>query len=159
VTAQGVGAVAGALALAPLAERFGRRRMLVANLFLLPAALVVYASAPSLAFAAVGLVLVGATYISVFSGMNVVIQLRAPVAYRARVLSLYFVVVGVVYPIGAALQGRVADSHGLRLTTAGGAIAMAAVVAAVAVLRPARLRSLDDSTVDVVDSDQRADAP
>jgi MFS family permease len=145
VTAQGIGAVIGALALAPLAERYGRRQMLVANLFLLPAALVVYAAAPSLWTAAFGLVLVGATYISVFSGMNVVIQLQAPAEYRARVLSLYFVVVGVVYPVGAALQGRIADLHGLRLTTAGGALAMALVVGLVAVARPARLRSLDDT--------------
>ena len=36
VTAQGVGAVAGALAMAPLARRFGRRRVLLANLVLLP---------------------------------------------------------------------------------------------------------------------------
>jgi hypothetical protein len=60
------------------------------------------------------------------------------------VLSLYFVVVGVVYPLGAALQGRIADLHGLRLTTAGGALVMAVLVALVAFVRPARLRSLDD---------------
>lgn len=144
VTAQGVGAVAGALALAPLADRYGRRRMLVLNLFLLPAALVLYASAPTIELAAIALGLVGLTYISVFSGLNVVIQLRAPAAYRGRVLSLYFVVVGVVYPIGSALQGRIADAHGLRWTTAGGALAMVAVVGAVALLRPRRLRTLDD---------------
>jgi MFS family permease len=149
VTAQGVGAVAGALALAPLAQRFGRRPMLVLNLFLLPAALLVYAVAPSLWTAAFGLVLVGATYISVFSGMNVVIQLQAPAEYRARVLSLYFVVVGVVYPVGAALQGRIADGVGLRATTGGAAIAMLAVVAVIALVRPARLRYLDDRVVDV----------
>ena len=144
VTAQGVGAVAGALALAPLAERYGRRRMLVVNMFLLPTALVLYASTPSIALATVALAVVGATYISVFSGLNVVIQLRAPAEYRGRVLSLYFVVVGVVYPVGAALQGRIADDVGLRWTTAGGAVAMATVVALVALLRPRRLRVLDE---------------
>ena len=159
VAAQGVGAVAGALALASLAERFGRRRMLVLNLFLLPAALVVYASAPTLAAAAVALVLVGATYISVFSGMNVVVQLRAPTEYRGRILSLYFVVVGVVYPIGAALQGRVADDVGLRATTAGGAVAMAVVIGLVALLRPDRLGLLDDLPGRVMDGTVTADDP
>src|SRR5205085_1772152 len=59
VTAQGVGAVAGALALAPLAHRFGRRRVLVLNLLVLPATLVLYGLAPSLAVATGALVLVG----------------------------------------------------------------------------------------------------
>ena len=40
ITAQGVGAVAGALALASLARRYGRRRVLVVNLVVLPALLV-----------------------------------------------------------------------------------------------------------------------
>lgn len=144
VTAQGVGAVAGALALTPLADRFGRRRTLVANLLLLPASLCLYAAAPSIGFALGALALVGATYIGVFSGTSVVIQLRAPAAFRGRILSLWFVVVGVVYPVGAALQGRIADTVGLRWTTAGGALAMAGIVAVLAAVRPDRLRSLDD---------------
>lgn len=145
VTAQGVGAVTGALSIAPLAERFGRGRVIVANLFLVPVALVLYASAPTIATAAAALAVVGATYINVFSGMNVVIQLRMPPELRGRVLSLYFVVVGIVYPFGAWLQGKIADHAGLRLTTGGAALAMLAAVTAVAVLRPARLRTLDEA--------------
>src|SRR5437764_4046260 len=46
VTAQGVGAVAGALALTPLANRFGRRRVLIADLtVVLPGTVVLYAVA------------------------------------------------------------------------------------------------------------------
>jgi MFS family permease len=145
VTAQGVGAVAGALALAPLAESFGRRRMLVLNLFLLPVALVLYASAPTLALAAVALGLVGATYISVFSGLNVVLQLRAPPELRARVLSLYFVVVGVVYPIFGIVQGKFADHVGLRQVTAGGAVTLAIAAVLLVVFRRRRVLALDDS--------------
>lgn len=129
VTAQGIGAVAGALAMTPLAARIGRDRALAANLVSLPVVLVLYAATPNEWFAAGGLVLVGAIYIGVFSGLNTLIQLRAPAAFRGRILSLYFVVVGVVYPVGAALQGRAADVVGLRATTAGGAAAMLAVLA------------------------------
>ena len=46
VTAQGIGAVAGALALPSLAERFGRRAMLRTALFVLPVLLVAYGSGP-----------------------------------------------------------------------------------------------------------------
>jgi MFS family permease len=144
VTAQGVGAVCGALAMSPLAERFGRQRMLVTNIGLLPLALVLYGIAPNTPFATAALVLVGATYISVFSGLAVVLQLRAPAEYRGRVLSLWFVVVGVVYPIGAVIQGRIGDAVGLRWVTAGGALLMAAGVALFAAVRPGRLRTLDD---------------
>ena len=49
VTAQGIGAVAGALALAPLANRFGRGRVMVVDLaVLLPATVILYGAAPSL---------------------------------------------------------------------------------------------------------------
>lgn len=144
VTAQGIGAVAGALALTPVAQRFGRRRMLAANLFLLPGALVLYGAAPTLPLAAVALTLVGATYISVFSGLNVVLQLRAPAELRGRILSLFFVVVGVVYPLGLAVQGRLADHLGLPTVTAGGALMMAALVAAAFAMRPEEMRALDE---------------
>ncbi|MGI9032681.1 MAG: MFS transporter [Acidimicrobiales bacterium] len=55
VTAQGVGAVGGALALAPLARRFGRRQALQASLLGVAVAVVAYAAAPSLALATVAL--------------------------------------------------------------------------------------------------------
>jgi predicted MFS family arabinose efflux permease len=106
--------------------------------------LLLYGLAPNAAAATAALVLVGATYISVFSGLNVVLQLRAPAAFRGRVLSLWFVVVGVIYPIGATIQGRIADDVGLRVVTTTGAILMAVAVGLFAVLRPGRLRSLDD---------------
>lgn len=129
VTAQGVGAVVGALAITPVAARVGRVRAVGANLVALPATLVVYALAPTLPAAAVALAAVGATYIGVFSGLTTLIQLHAPPDYRGRILSLYFVIVGIVYPLGAALQGRVADVVGLRATTTAGAVLLGAYVA------------------------------
>lgn len=131
VTAQGIGAVAGALSMTPLARRIGRNRALTTNLALLPSTLVLYAAMPNAWSAAGALLLVGATYIGVFSGLNTLIQFRAPTEYRGRILSLYFVVVGVVYPVGAAVQGRLADMVGLRATTAGAAVAMLAILAAI----------------------------
>jgi MFS family permease len=130
VTAQGIGAVVGALALTPLANRFGRRRVLVADLaVLLPATIVLYYAAPSLWTSAVALVAVGAAYIGVLSGLMTVVQLRAPEALRARILSLYMVSLGVVYPVGAVIQGRLGDAFGLREIAIGAAVLFTAVVA------------------------------
>jgi MFS family permease len=128
VTAQGVGAVAGALAQAPLAERFGRRRVLTVDLLAVPVALIVYALMPNVASAAAALLVVGAAYIGVLSGLNTVVQLRAPEGLRARVISIYMLALGVIYPIGAVVQGAIADRVGLRWVTAGGALSLLAVI-------------------------------
>jgi MFS family permease len=144
VTAQGVGAVIGALALAPLAARFGRRRMLLGDLVVLPVLLVLYGLAPTLALAAVALLMVGASYIGVLAGLNTVVQLRAPEAVRARVLSFYMLALGVIYPIGAIIQGAVADHVGLRTVVIGTAVLLLVALLAFFMARPQLADSLDD---------------
>jgi MFS family permease len=151
VTAQGIGAVAGALAQAPLADRFGRRRVLTADLLAAPCAVAVYALMPNVASAAVALMVVGAAYIGVLSGLNTVVQLRAPDGMRARVLSIYMLALGVVYPIGAVAQGALADRIGLRLVTAGGALLLLGLVLVLRWRRSPLLAALadQDGTVDL----------
>jgi MFS family permease len=147
VTAQGVGAVIGAVALPMLAARLGRYRMLRLSFLLLPGALVLYGLAPTPLAAGGALVGVGLTYMFVFSGIGTVVQLRAPAALRARVLSFYFLALGVLYPIGATLQGPIADRIGLGEMTALSGIALLGAVLLLTVLRPAHLAALDDPEV------------
>ena len=144
IGAQGVGAVAGALSLASLARRYGHRRVLVANLLVLPFLLGAYAAAPSLAVAAVVLVAVGAGYVNVLSGLGTVVQLRAPESLRARILSLFMVALGTVYPLGAVLQGALGDRLGLRAVTAGGAVLYLVVLVTAGLSRPDLTATLDD---------------
>jgi len=141
-TAQGAGAVVGALALAPIAGRIGRGRALMIDLGLLPVVLVLYGVSPSLVTAAAALAAVGLIYIGVLSGLSTVVQLRAPTAYRGRVLSLYLVALGVVYPVGALIQGPLADRVGLAWTTTGGAVVLAAGLVGLQLVRPEVLRVL-----------------
>jgi MFS family permease len=146
VTAQGIGAVIGALALTPLANRLGRRRVLVGDLcVLLPATVILYYAAPSLWTAAAALVAVGAAYIGVLSGLMTVVQLRAPEALRARILSLYMVSLGVVYPVGAVLQGKLGDAFGLREIAAGAAALFAGIIMVVLATRPQRRAVLEEA--------------
>ena len=146
VTAQGIGAVAGALALTPLANRFGRRRVVVADLaFVLPATIVLYAAAPSLWTAAFALVAVGAAYIGVLSGLMTVVQLRAPDNLRARILSLYMVSLGVVYPIGAVIQGKLGDEFGLRGVVIVAAALFAGIIMLVLGTRASRRAVLEEA--------------
>jgi MFS family permease len=145
VTAQGIGAVSGALALTPLANRFGRARVLIVDLAaVLPASLVAYALSPSLAVAAVALVAVGAAYIGVLSGLMTVVQLRAPEALRARILSLYMVALGSIYPLGAVLHGWVGDRVGLRTVTTTAAVVFSAGLLALLLRRPRAIEALEE---------------
>lgn len=141
-TAQGVGAVVGALLMAPLAERFGRGRVLVAALCVLTPALVGYDVSPALSWAAVTLFLVGLVYIGVLSSLSTVVQLRAPAQYRGRVLSIYLVALGVAYPIGSLAQGPIADRFGLPHTTVGAAALLALSLLAIRLGRPSLFREL-----------------
>ena len=147
VTAQGVGAVAGALLVPALAQRIGRHRLLMLGLLALPVALMLYGLAPTPLLAVLSLVAVGATYICVFSGLGTVVQLRAPAHLRARVVSLYFLALGTLYPLGTVLQGPIADRVGLGQVTVAGAGALLVFVVLLRLLRPERLRALDDVDV------------
>jgi len=146
-TAQGLGAVAGALAITPLAGRFGRGRLLTLSLALLPPVLVLYGSAPSLASALPALFVVGLVYISVLSGLSTLVQLRAPTEVRGRVLSLYLVALGVSYPIGSLVQGPLADAIGLAWTTVGTAGLLAVALIAVRTLRPSVFQVLASASL------------
>jgi MFS family permease len=145
VTAQGIGAVVGALALTPLANRFGRRQLLLADLgVVLPATLVIYALAPSLATASIALMAVGAAYIGVLSGLMTVVQLRAPEALRARILSIYMVALGSIYPLAAVAQGWLGDHLGLRVVTASTAVLFAMGMLVLRATRPQLVHALEE---------------
>jgi MFS family permease len=141
-TAQGLGAVAGALVIAPLAARVGRGRLLTTSLVALPPVLVLYGFAPSLTLALPALFSVGLVYLGVLSGLSTVVQLRAPAEVRGRVLSLYLVALGVAYPIGSLIQGPLADSIGLAWTTAGGGALLALALGAARLIRPGIFKTL-----------------
>src|SRR5262249_10493551 len=111
-TAQGAGAVAGALILAPLGARVGLGRLGRGSLVLLPVALIGYATSQTRWWGAATLFVVGLIYIGVLSGLSTVVQLRAPGAFRGRILSFYLVALGVSYPIGSLVQGPVIDRVG-----------------------------------------------
>lgn len=135
-TAQGVGAITGALLVAPLAARYGRRLVMVLYLVLTPLAGIAYAGANTTVLAAAAIAVLGGVYIGLLSGLNTVVQLQAPVEYRGRVLSLFFVALGVTYPIGTLVQGAIAGWFGLGPTTAVGAALMLLALAGLRTAQP-----------------------
>jgi MFS family permease len=143
VTAQGIGAVAMAVSLGALAQRWGPRRVLLRMMGALPASLALYALAPGLATSAIALLVVGAFYLGALSTFTTIAQLRAPAVLRGRVLAVFMVILGSLYPLGAIVQGKVADHIGLRATTLGAAAIMAAVLLVARLVRPGITASID----------------
>jgi MFS family permease len=144
VTAQGAGAVVMALVLSALVRRLGLRRTVLGCLAVLPLALLAYAAAPTLAAGAAAIFFVGALYLGCLSSFTTIAQLRAPAALRGRVLSVFFVLLGLLYPIGSIVQGAIADAVGLPATTAGAAALLAASFVVVRAARRGFDRDLDD---------------
>jgi MFS family permease len=136
ITAQGLGAVITGLAVGSVGARLGLDRLLVTGFTLLPMALVAYAASPAVAAAVVSIFAVGMLYFVVLTSLTSITQLRAPASLRGRVLAINNVVLGVAYPLGLLVQGWAADRIGLRVTTAGFALAALVVVLALRIGRP-----------------------
>ena len=150
VTAQGVGAVGAALAMGPLGTRHGMRWIMVRSVALVPFALIFYAVAPNLPVSAIAILVVGAIYLTSLSCFTTIAQQRAPAEFRGRVLSVNNVILGTLYPLGAALQGYLADHFGLRTVTAGSAVVMLVALIAVRTLRPGYTSAIETPFVPVV---------
>jgi predicted MFS family arabinose efflux permease len=112
------------------------------SLALLPPALAVYSAAQAPWQGAVTLFVVGLIYICVLSGLSTVVQLRAPEAYRGRILSFYLVALGVAYPVGSLVQGPVIERIGIGPTTAGAALLLVLIMAVTALRKPGFVRSV-----------------
>jgi MFS family permease len=101
--------------------------VLLADLVAVSLLLVAYSLAPNLWVGAVAMTLTGAAYIGVLAGSNTLIQLHAPDSMRGRMLGIYMMALGVLYPIGALAQGAIANLVGIRAVTAAGAVVLLAV--------------------------------
>lgn len=129
VTAQGVGAIVGALGVPRLSQRLGRERALLVGFAVLVPALLGYAFAPITAVAVVALVAIGGGYFCVIVSCQALLQIGAPTHLRARVLALFSVALGLPYVVAVTAHGFLADAWGLRQSHAVMAALTAVVVA------------------------------
>jgi predicted MFS family arabinose efflux permease len=131
------------------------RWIMARSVSLVPIALIFYAIAPNLPLSALAILVVGSLYLASLSCFTTIAQQRAPSEFRGRVLSVNNVVLGTLYPAGAALQGFLADHFGLRAVTAGSAVVMIVAIVAVRIARPHYLDAVGDpvpATITVPDS-------
>jgi MFS family permease len=136
VTAQGIGAVIAGGLVGGLVTRYGLRVTMVTAVSATTAALAAYGLAPNTLLMGLALGVLGFLYMVALSTFTTAAQQRAPDALLGRVLAVNNVVLGAFYPLGALVQGKLADLAGLRTTTVGAAVVMATVLAVGRLVRP-----------------------
>lgn len=113
LSAMGIGAVLGALFITRLARRFRSQTLLRSGRIMHAAAVLVVAHAPSVLIAFPAMVVTGVGWMMVGNTMTSSLQLRVPDQVRARVMSVYQMVIMGAAALGSALWGKVAGMTSL----------------------------------------------
>ncbi len=133
MSAQGVGALLGALSVASLSHLGPRPAFLFGGAAVLGLADFTLALTHQFTLAAAELALAGASFVISIATSQTTLQVTAPDHLRGRVMSMYAIVMGGLNPAGALVSGALAEFWGAPAAFAvGGA---AGVVAALGVLR------------------------
>ena len=148
VTAQGVGAVIGALTLPIVAKRTSRLAVLQGSVVVLAVALGLYALAPDLVLSLLALLFLGGAYVGTLTGLNTSVQVHAPRAERSRILALYTLSLSIFYPLGAFVQADLARHFGVRWVTIVAALLLIAVLALVRLTAPTYWSAMGSSPVE-----------
>jgi predicted MFS family arabinose efflux permease len=149
VTAQGVGAVIGALTLPGVARRTSRLTVLRGSMVAMAIAESLYAYAPALVLAALALTVLGGSYVGTLTGLNTSVQLHAPATERSRILSLYVLSLSLFYPLGALTQAALARNFGVRLVSLIAALSFGVTVAYLTFFRPQFWREMTSNPTQI----------
>lgn len=138
MAAGGIGALAGALAVATAGHAFAPRKMALGGVWLFSAMLLVFAFNRSFLLALVLLTGSGFGMMLFFSTSNTVLQTIVPDEMRGRVMGVWALVFGTMIPLGSLEAGSLANWVGVQATIAIGSAVCA--VAALVTLIVARRR-------------------
>ena len=141
----GSGAVLGAGVLGLLGNRWPRSRLVVFGVGLYAAGLILVGLSGIYVLGLIGLAVCGVAFLTCMATLNTTIQLQVAEQIRGRVLALWMMGITGAYPLGALLQGWLADQIGARSTVLGAGLLMAVVVVVLAT-RPDLAASLDEHT-------------
>ncbi|MGE3141714.1 MAG: MFS transporter [Hyphomonadaceae bacterium] len=120
----GVGAVLGALNLAPLRTRFSNEAVVRSAIFVLGLAAIVTGMSHSMALSAAALVAGGAAWMIAMASYNIEVQLAAPRWVAGRLLATFQAAISTGIALGAILWGHLAEAYGVgvALTASGAAM-------------------------------------
>ena len=141
--AYGIGAVVGAGVLGLVGRRWPRSRLVVAAVLLYAAGLIAFGLSRDYVVGWLFLAVTGAAFLGAVATTNTSVQLLVSDEVRGRVLAVYMMALTGSYPVGALLQGWLADRIGAPATVvAAGSIL--GVVGLVLLLRPGLTSLLDE---------------
>ena len=143
--ALGGGAVVGAGLLGSLGTGSRRSRLVAVSLVGYGLSLAGLGLAPSFAFGVACMALAGMGYLAAVASLQTTVQVLVAETLRGRVLAVYVMVFTAAYPLGALLQGWLADRVGARATIAS-AGSILVVLGLVLLVRPRRSRDMDEHT-------------
>ena len=128
MSAQGAGALVGAIAVASLANLGPRPAFIFGGATVLGVAEVVLATVRHFPAAAVTLAVAGASLVFFTATVNTTLQLDAPDHLRGRIMSMYSLVMGGLTPVGSLITGTLAQVWGAPgAFLVGGLVGLAAV--------------------------------
>ncbi len=130
LSANGVGALLGALTVAVFGHRVSRRFLVFGGLWIFSAMLLMLAFIQSFYIALILLAVAGWGMLLFFSTINTLLQTSASDEMRGRVMGIWALVFGGMMPIGGLEAGACSHAFGVRTTIAIGSIvcALAALV-------------------------------
>ncbi|HTX18586.1 MAG TPA: MFS transporter [Bacteroidota bacterium] len=120
LSANGIGALIGALTVASVAQSVPPRKFIYGGLAVFSASLLIFSVSTSALLSMLCLVGVGMGLISFFATANSTLQTTAPDALRGRVMGLYALVFQGFFPFGSLAIGYLADAVGVRSAVAVG---------------------------------------
>jgi MFS family permease len=118
----GVGALAGALAVAFRRRAGANGRTLAIGLSMMALAVAVFALSRIELLTCLALAVLGASQVAYYTSTNTLIQLLSPGRLRGRIISIYVLTSIGISPIGSLLAGGVAQLIGAPLTLAAGGV-------------------------------------
>ncbi|MFN3218568.1 MAG: MFS transporter [Acidimicrobiales bacterium] len=141
VSAYGIGAILAAPWLASVGPRLKRSAVLVGGLVAFGLAELALVATTIYWVGLAGVVAAGAAHITLASTTNTTIQLQVTEAMRGRVLSMYLMVLTIGMPVGAMVQGPMADRFGPRVVV--GAMGSMMLVSALLLFLTGRAETYD----------------
>ncbi len=108
-SAQGVGALIGALTIASLGHFKFRGKLLTVGLFTFPVFMLIFSAVRSIPFSLIVLIAVGASSISIMNMANSLVQTNVKDALRGRVMGIYSLVFFGFMSLGSLVMGLIAN--------------------------------------------------
>ena len=148
VAAFGLGAVTGSVLIAFIADRMLRSFVATVGIIGLSLAVAALGLAPKYGFGVAAMYCMGLTYLLLATSLNTGVQARVEDEFRGRVMAIYLSSLLLGVPVGALIQGKMAEIVGLRAAVVASGVLLLGF-AVYAMIHYDRLHPLDENLTEI----------